>query len=272
MGFLDGKVALVTGGGSGIGRGVVDLFVQEGAKVGVLEISPQKVEALRSQYSSDSVVVTQGDATSEDDNVRAVADVVGAFGRLTTLICVVGTFDFFTELPALPDLPSGRLSEAFDQLFGVNVKGTLLSVKAASEQLIEHCGDVVLTISYAGFFPGGGGPLYTASKFGVRGLVSELAYELAPKVRVNGVAPGGTITELNGIPALANDGQRLSEVPDIELIMANNPLGIAARPEDHSWVYAFLASRERAPGVTGTIIQSDGGLSIRGMVKMAGLG
>ncbi len=271
MGFLDGKIALVTGGGSGIGRGVVDRFVQEGAKVGVLEISPHKVKDLQSAYSTEDVVVTEGDATSETDNAQAVKDVVNAFGCLTTLVCVVGAFDFFTELPALPELSTGKLTEAFDQLFGINVKGTLLSVKAASEQLIEHRGDIVLTVSYAGFFPGGGGPLYTASKFGIRGLVSELAYELAPKVRVNGVAPGGTVTELNGIPALANDKQRLKDVPNIESIMADNPLGLAAQPEDHSWVYAFLASRERAPGVTGTIIHSDGGLSIRGMVRMAGL-
>lgn len=271
MSFLDGKVALVTGGGSGIGRAVVDRFVQEGAKVGVLEISPQKVKKLEVEYAADSVVVTQGDATSEADNVRAVADTVSAFDRLTTLVCVVGAFDFFTELPALPKLPTGELTAAFDQLFGINVKSTLLSVKAASEQLIQQCGDIVLTVSYAGFFPGGGGPLYTASKFGIRGLVSELAYELAPKVRVNGVAPGGTITELHGIPALGNHEHRLKDVPDIETIIAANPLGLAAQPQDHAWVYAFLASRERAPAVTGTIIHSDGGLSIRGMTRMAGL-
>lgn len=269
MGFLDGKVALITGGGSGIGRGVVERYVQEGAKVGVLEICPDKVTDLGKALSSESLVVTQGDATSLLDNERAVAETVSAFGRITTLVCVVGVFDYFTELP---QLPKESISEAFDQLFAVNVKSNVLAVKAALDQLLQNQGNVILTVSNAGFYPGGGGPLYVASKFAVRGLVAELAYELAPTVQVNGVAPGGTITELRGVPALANEGTSLKDVPDIEsMIKGINPLGVVARPEDHSWSYAFLASRERTSAVTGTIIHSDGGLGVRGMTRMAGL-
>jgi 2,3-dihydroxy-2,3-dihydrophenylpropionate dehydrogenase len=269
LGFLDGKVALVTGGGSGIGRAVVDLYVAEGAKVGVLEISPEKAADLLARYGRDQVVVTEGDATSMWDNERAVADITEAFGSLSVVVCAVGVFDYFTELP---QLPKDKIGEAFDQLFGVNVKSNILTVKAALSQLIENRGQVILTISNAGFYPGGGGPLYVSSKFAVRGLVTELAYELSPHVRVNGVAPGGTITELRGIPALANEGTRLKDVPDIEgLIKGINPLGVVAQPEDHSWAYALLASKERAPAVTGTIIHSDGGLGVRGMTRMAGL-
>lgn len=269
MGFLQDKVALVTGGGSGIGRAVVDLFVSEGAKVGVLEVSAEKVSELNRRFSPNDLVASHGDAASIEDNQRAVARVVEEFGPLTTLVCAVGVFDYFTELP---NLPAGNVGLAFDQLFAINVKSNLLGVIAARDELIRNCGDIVLTVSNAGFYAGGGGPLYASSKFAVRGLVTELAYELAPRVRVNGVAPGGTITELRGIPALESQGRRLMDEPGIgSLIESVNPLGIVAQPADHAWAYAYLASKERARAVTGTIIHSDGGIGVRGMTRMAGL-
>lgn len=269
MGILDGQVALVTGGGSGIGFGVVEQFVDEGARVGVLEVSPEKVALLQNKFSRDSVVVIEGDATSLADNEQAVAQVVDAFGTLTTLVCVVGVFDYFIELP---ELSKDNISAAFDQVFSVNVKSNILAVKAALQHLIDSEGSVILTISNAGFYPGGGGPLYVASKFAVRGLVAELAYELAPKVRVNAVAPGGTITELRGVPALENDKKSLRDVPGVEdLIRGINPLGVVAQPEDHAWSYTFLAAKDRTPAVTGNVVHSDGGLGVRGMTRMAGL-
>jgi 2,3-dihydroxy-2,3-dihydrophenylpropionate dehydrogenase len=269
MGSLDGTVALVTGGGSGIGRAVVERFVHDGAKVGVLELSPAKAEDLREAFSPEAVVVTEGDATSLADNERVVDDTMKAFGALDSLVCVVGVFDYFIELP---DLPKDKISEAFDQIFAANVKSSLLGVRASLPHLLDSEGNVILTISNAGFYPGGGGPLYTASKFAARGLVIELAYELAPKVRVNGVAPGGTLTELRGIPALDNDDMSLKDLPDVEGLMASvNPLGVAAQPGDHAAAYALLAGKENIRAITGTIINSDGGLGVRGMNRMAGL-
>jgi 2,3-dihydroxy-2,3-dihydrophenylpropionate dehydrogenase len=259
--FLTGKTALVTGGGSGIGRAVVDLFIAEGAKVGVLEISPGRVKELRETYSEDVLVVTEGDAADFADNKRAVENVVGAFGGLTTLVCVAGVYDYNV---ALPDIPDTALGDAFDQIFSVNVKAMFFAVKAAADQLTANHGDIVLTVSSSGYYAGGGGALYVASKFAVRGMVTELAYEFAPAVRVNGVAPGGTITALRGVPALDSENQVLQDLPGIEAaIEAGNPLGIAATPEDHAWTYALLASRERTRAITGTIINSDGGLGSR---------
>lgn len=268
MAVMDGKVVLVTGGGSGIGRGVVETFRAEGASVGVLELSAQKCADLAGLGGG--VLVVEGDATSMEDNRRAVAETLEAFGgRLDALVCCVGLWDYFASLL---DLPGDRIGEAFDELFAVNVKSNILSVKAAAPTLIESEGNVVLTISNAGFYAGGGGPLYTASKFAVRGLVTQLAYELSPKVRVNAVAPGGTPTELRGLKSLGTDGMAMKDVPDIEdLIRGSNPLHVVTRAADHAWSYLFLAMREWTVGVTGTIINADGGMGVRGVGSVSGL-
>ena len=94
MGWLEGKVALITGGGSGIGRALVERFLEEGASVGVLERSNEKAKELQDQFG-DNVVVVQGDVTQLEDNERAVAETVQAFGKLDTFIGNAGIFDFF---------------------------------------------------------------------------------------------------------------------------------------------------------------------------------
>lgn len=268
MGALEGRSTLVTGGGSGIGRGVVEAFVAEGARVAVLEISAEKAADLRASLG-DAVLVVEGDATTVADNERAVAAAVDAFGGLDGLVVCQGVWDYFTSIV---DLPAGKLSEAFDELFAVNVKSVLLAVKAAVPALIDSEGSIVLTVSNAGFYAAGGGPLYTASKFAVRGLVQELAYELSPKVRVNGVAPGGTPTPLRGLAALGQDQMALCDIPDVdELIRSTNPLQIVPQPADHAGPYVTLTAPQYSRAVTGTIVHSDGGLGVRGLTQVSGL-
>ncbi len=267
MGWLEGKTALVVGGGSGIGRGVVEAFASEGASVGVLEIHPGKVSSLAPL--GPSVKAIQGDATLLEDNERAVRETVEAFGKLDILVSCVGVWDYFAELPAIP---AEKISSAFDELFGVNVKSNLLSAKAALPELLKTEGNIVLTVSNSGYYSAGGGPLYVASKFAVRGLITELAYELAPKIRVNGVAPGGTITNLAGLKSLGQDHLSLAEVPNLpDLMRAGTPLQVVGTPEDHAWAYVYLASKERTKTVTGTVIHSDGGMGVRGVGKVAGM-
>jgi NAD(P)-dependent dehydrogenase (short-subunit alcohol dehydrogenase family) len=105
--------------------------------------------------------------------------------------------------------------------------------------------------------------LYVASKFAVRGLVTALAEELAPSVRVNGVAPGGTLgTDLRGPAALGLAGRPLGDEPDrAAALAARSPLGVALTPEDMAWSYVFLAS-DRSRGITGTAVHPDGGAAM----------
>jgi NAD(P)-dependent dehydrogenase (short-subunit alcohol dehydrogenase family) len=266
MAGLNDKVALVTGGGSGIGRAVVEGMVGEGAKVGVLEISPEKTEELEALGSN--VKAVQGDATSLEDNEKTLSETVEAFNRLDALICCVGLWDNQAKMRRIP---KEKLHDAFWEIFAVNVESYVLATKVCTEALIETEGCIIYTLSNSSFYPDGGGPLYMASKFAVRGLLVEMAYELAPTVRVNGVAPGGTATEIRGLKSLDQEEPMLASPKMREGLKSINPLQIEIEPKDHVGAYLYLANEELSRSVTGVVINSDGGIGARGLTKVAGL-
>ena len=139
-----------------------------------------------------------------------------------------GVFDVYAKLA---DLADEDLTRAYDELFGVNVRGCIFGAKAALPALRKTGGSMIFTASVAGLNSGGGGALYTASKHAVVGLIRELAVELGPDIRVNGVAPGGTMTDLRGLAALGNDDRSQFANPAIEeRLRAGNPLRIALSP------------------------------------------
>lgn len=267
MGWLEGRVALVTGGASGIGLAVVERFLAEGASVGVLDRSEGGFPGL--EYAGDRLVSVSGNVTEYADNLRAVRETVGNFGKLDVFVGNAGIFDYFTSLVSFD---GDGLSSAFDEIFAVNVKGYLLGARAAVPALLaSEAPSMIFTVSNAGFYPSGGGPLYTASKHAVVGVVRQLAYELAPRIRVNGVAPGGTLTALRGLEELGQGDSVLSAVPAIEdLIGTTNPLQLVSQPADHAALYVLLASAENSRAMTGAVINSDGGLGIRGLSQPAG--
>lgn len=255
-GLLDGAVALVVGAGSGIGRGVTQRFTAEGASVVAFDVAAAAASAL-AESLGDAVEPVVGDATVPGDVQRAV-DVAGArFGRLDVLVCCAGRFDFRVPLSELTPV---RLSEAFDEIFAVNVKSMVLAAHAAADALRQARGSVVLTLSSSAMYPEGAGVLYGASKWATRGLVAHLARELAPEVRVNGVAPGGTgHTALRGLTAL-DQHHGVGDVPGREeRIAQGNLLGAVPTPADHAGAYVFLASARLSPMVTGAVVTSDGG-------------
>jgi NAD(P)-dependent dehydrogenase (short-subunit alcohol dehydrogenase family) len=248
----------VLGAGSGIGRAVVDAYLAEGAQVAVLERDPVKCDALRAALPQ--VPVVAGDATTRAANDEAVSAAVAAFGGLDVLVSCVGVFDFYR---GLRDLDADAIDDAFAEVFAVNVKSCLHGVQAALPHL-EAGASVILTESTSAYYPGRGGVLYVSSKYAVRGLVAALAAELAPGVRVNAVAPGGTLhTDLRGPESLGLAGRRLADTPDREQeLRERTPLGVALTGVDHAWSYVFLAS-PRARGITGDVLHSDGGIAAR---------
>src|SRR4051812_18489004 len=119
MGWLDNSVALITGGGSGLGRALVERFIKEGASVGVLESNAQRAEEIAASFGG-RVAVTVGDVTRYSDNQKAVEQTARKFGRLDTFIANAGVFDFFQPLA---QYEGDKLAAAFDELMAVNVKG-----------------------------------------------------------------------------------------------------------------------------------------------------
>jgi NAD(P)-dependent dehydrogenase (short-subunit alcohol dehydrogenase family) len=260
-GWLHGRRALVVGAGSGIGRAVVDAFLAEGAAVAVLEKDAAKSAALRERFPGMPVV--SGDAAIRADSDAAVRAAVDAYGGLDVLVNCAGIFDYYR---GICELDADVLDEAFEEMFTANVKTHLHAVKAALPALGQSGnGSVILTESTSAYYPGRGGVLYVSSKYAVRGLVTALAHELAPRIRVNGVAPGGTLsTDLRGLTSLGLGDRSLGATPGREAELAGRvPLKVALSGADHAWSYVFLAS-ERSRGITGDVVHSDGGMAVRG--------
>jgi NAD(P)-dependent dehydrogenase (short-subunit alcohol dehydrogenase family) len=258
VGQLEGEVALVTGGGSGLGRAVVERFIDEGARVGVLEKSKEKAAALEASLSG-NVHVCVGDVTLAADNQRAVDETVAAFGKLDCLVGNAGIWDFSVNIA---DIPLDTLATACDELLGVNVKGYVLAARAAVPALRATHGSMIFTVSNAGFYPGGGGVLYTTSKHAVMGMVKQLAWDLAPDIRVNGVAPGGMITDLRGVPALGMADMKIGDVMNPDMAKAFMPLGFMPSAEDYVGHFVLLANRRDSRTATGTVHNCDGGVGI----------
>jgi NAD(P)-dependent dehydrogenase (short-subunit alcohol dehydrogenase family) len=264
MRSLQDDVVLVVGGGSGLGRGLVDCFLAEGANVAVLEVEEDKAEILRAETHPDRVAVIVGDVRTYADNERAVSAAVGTFGRLDTLIQCAGITDW---TPAFKLLPNDKIPAAFDDIMGTNVLGAILSAKAALPELQKTGGSMVFTLSSSAFFPGGQGAIYTLSKHALVGLVRQLAYESAPRVRVNGVVPGAIKeSRIRGPEALGQETLFPAvAMPDAAaLIMGSNPLRLYPEAADYGPIYVLLADRTRAGVATGSIISWDTGLSIVG--------
>lgn len=250
MGWLENTSVLVTGGGSGMGRAIVERFVEEGARVTVFDRSAEKLADVAEKYG-DSVRTVRGDVTSAADNAAAVETAVGAFGGLDVFIGNAGVWDFSRSLM---DSSPDDLAKGFDELFAVNVKGYLLGARASAEALREARGSMIFTLSNASFYPGGGGPLYTASKHAGAGLVKQLAFELSPEIRVNGVAPGGMATDLRGPDSLGLGDTKITDaLPLRELMINHSALQREITAADYTGTYVLLGSRRNSASVTGTV-------------------
>lgn len=261
MGWLDDSVAIVTGGESGIGRAVVNRYLAEGARgVVVVDRNADGLSALAAE--NPRIKTLPGDVRDYTIHAAAVALAQKAFGKLDILVGNAGVFDFHRPLKSYtPE----TLAATFEEIFTINLRGYLYAAMAARDALLASKGCMIFTASVAGMHAGGGGILYTSSKHAIVGMIRQLAAEFAPDVRVNGVGPGGTLTNLRGTSALGHEGRSLADkrAESAERIGNSVPLRFAQEPEDHTGLYVLLASRTNARAITGEILMSDGGIGIR---------
>jgi NAD(P)-dependent dehydrogenase (short-subunit alcohol dehydrogenase family) len=162
-----------------------------------------------------------------------------------------------------------QIDSLFDELFHINVKSNFLLARVFAEMLEAAKGAIVLTTSNAAYAADGGGAFYTASKGALRSLVGQLAFEFAPNVRVNAVAPAGIAnSQLRGPEALGRAGESQADIPKdafLEVFRKVSLLNELPTPEDHGAIYAFLASHDNKI-MTGQTVIADQGLLNRGVL------
>jgi NAD(P)-dependent dehydrogenase (short-subunit alcohol dehydrogenase family) len=261
LAYLDGKVALITGGSAGLGKAVAKLYMKQGASVGIVGRSMKRLIEAKKDIGGDPLLL-EGDVSCSRDNERFVKEMIDRHGKLDIFVGNAGLYD---GNKPLREIPIERFDTAFDDIFHVNVKGYLLGAAATYPELLKTCGCMIFSASHASFYSAGGGALYTASKHAIAGIIKQLAFEFAPKIRVNGVAPGAVATDM-GMPESL--GEHIPSI--ISGVEKALPLQFIPDPEDYAGLYLALAADDFSKTMTGSIIQADTGIGIRGLSKTAG--
>jgi NAD(P)-dependent dehydrogenase (short-subunit alcohol dehydrogenase family) len=232
---LAGKVAIVTGAASGIGKATVELFRNEGATVVGADVS-------------DGADV-QADAGSEDDAKRLIEGVAAEHGRLDIVFANAGISGGFATI-------AEQTAADWAEIQRVNLIGPFLAIKYSAPLMKERGGSIICTASVAGLRSGAGGAAYSASKAGVINLVQTAAQQLSGSgIRVNAICPGLIETGMTK-PIYDRARERGQEARIGEL----NPLNRGGEPEEIARAALFLASDESSY-VNGTALVVDGGLS-----------
>jgi NAD(P)-dependent dehydrogenase (short-subunit alcohol dehydrogenase family) len=246
MGELDGKVAVITGAGSGMARASARIFVREGAKVLAADITGRQDET--AAELGDAVVPFTCDVTQEQQVEAMFAAGVEAFGRVDAVLNVAG----IGGAQPLADITV----EEYDRIMDVDLKGVMLGTKHGIRTMLPTGGGVILNWSSTGGLNASVLPVsvYSAAKAGVIMFTKAAAIEYADQgIRANAICPGFVETEMSGGPGAA---KRFPQV------VQGQALKRGAHPDEIAEVAAFLAS-DRASFITGAAIPVDGGMSAR---------
>ena len=254
-GRLKDKVAVITGGASGIGEGTVLRFVEEGARVVIADVQDEPGRALAARLG-DAVRYVHTDVTVESDVAGAVDAAVAAFGRLDVMFNnagIVGAVGRIAETSA----------EQWDRTVSILLRGVFLGMKHAARVMVPQGGGaIVSTSSTAGILGGLGPHCYTACKHAVIGLTKSVASELAAHgIRVNAISPGNTVTAMTSA-VMTGDPNAIDMAT--KHIAAGSLLGIPGLPVDIANAAVFLASEEARYVTAHTLVVDAGQTAIGG--------
>jgi glucose 1-dehydrogenase len=245
----EGRVAIVTGGGSGIGRATVLRLAADGASVVVADVDAEGADATREQAAAagGSVTTASVDVSRRTEVDELVERTVERFGRLDVMVSNAGV--------AIERAFLETSEEEFDRVLDVNLKGAFLCGRAAARAMVEQRrgGWIVNVASTYAEVAAAGSSAYCVSKAGVRMLTKAMALELGPVgIRVNAVAPGWIRTGMNP----------LADPAEVRALEREIPIGRVGTPEDVASVIAFLVSGDAAY-VGGETVLVDGGWIVR---------
>jgi NAD(P)-dependent dehydrogenase (short-subunit alcohol dehydrogenase family) len=255
---LENKVALITGGGSGIGEAAAVLFAREGAKVAVLGRTAEKLEETvkRIEEAGGEGLAVEGDVARYADMERVVGEVVEKWGRLDVVFANAGINGVWAPIEELKP-------EEWEKTIAINLTGTFFTIKAAVPQLRKQGGSVIVTSSINGtrVFSNSGASAYSSTKAGQVALTQMLALELAKdRIRVNVICPGAIETEIEE----STERRDLEKAKEpVEFPEGDLPLtdGKPGKAEQVARLVLFLASDE-SDHITGTPVWIDGGQSL----------
>jgi 3-oxoacyl-[acyl-carrier protein] reductase len=249
---FEGKIVLVTGAGSGIGKAIAKMFALDGAFVIACDINRTKVHQTAAEIvaSNGKAISMEFDVSDEFQVKEAVAQIVKEYGAIDILINAAGII----FLGKIEDISAMQ----WDNVLDVNLKGTFLMSREVIPGMKQHHKGCILNITAAAAKTGGMnvGGNYVASKGGISSLTIHLAKQLAPfGIRVNGISPGPVDT-----PMLGSGSEGADYNPEMrENIVKSVPLGMGY-PEDIAYGALFLADEKRARYITGEILDINGGM------------
>jgi NAD(P)-dependent dehydrogenase (short-subunit alcohol dehydrogenase family) len=255
MGRLEGKVAVITGGASGIGEGTVRLFASEGARVVIADVQDARGERLAEELGT-STSYYHTDVSAEEEVRASIAHAVQKWGRLDVMFNNAG-FGGVSGPIESTDMA------AYDQTVGVLLRGVVLGMKyAAPVMKAQGTGCIISTSSVAGVGIGFGPHVYSAAKAAVIQLTRSVANELGESgVRVNAICPGGIATPIfgKGMGLDAEQADMTVELMKVRLAQGQ-PIRRSGLPQDIAEAAAWLAS-DAASFVTGHALVVDGGIT-----------